>query len=74
MAHTDAVGNLQLDQEDIIPKEIAVKTDDPPAIVALIEAFNKKGYVSNEAFEKALAQVDRERTEYHNKPNPDLVE
>ena len=74
MAHTDAVGNLQLDQEDIIPKEIAVKTDDPPAIVALIEAFNKKGYKSNAEFQDALKKVDKERVDFHNKDNPDLTE
>jgi len=56
----------------ILPKEIAVKTDDPPHIVKMIEDFNEFGFADDEDFEYCLAEVDKARKEYFDVENPDL--
>lgn len=65
--------NDKLSEHNILPKEIAVMTDDPKFIVEMIEALNKKGFRDNAAFVKALAQVDEARKKFHHKGNPDLA-
>jgi len=40
MATVDAVGNVHLEQEDILPREVAHKADDPAQVTQLINELN----------------------------------
>lgn len=56
----------------ILPREVAIKTDDPPHIVAMIEKLNQMSYTADE-FVKIVASVDAARLAYHGGTSPDLA-
>jgi hypothetical protein len=71
MATMNANGDVQLEQGDVIPREIAIKDDDSPEIKQLIQTLNQHTY-SAKVFGKVLEIVDNLRSDYHNVENPDL--
>lgn len=58
--------------ENLLPRKIAVQTDDPPSIVGLINTFNEAEF-SVEAFQRAVELIDDLRKEYKKVTNPDLA-
>lgn len=71
MATVNAAGELQLEQEDVLPREVAVKTNDPPHIVAEIERINPTIKTAEDLVKASLA-IDDMRREYHGVSNPDV--
>lgn len=71
MATVNAAGELQLEQEDILPREVAVKTNDPPDIVAAIEKINPT-IKTAEDLVKASLYIDELRKKHFGVSNPDV--
>lgn len=70
MATLNPDGTLQPEQEDILPREVAKRTDDPAEVVALIEELNPQIETAEDLAE-ALAQVDELRRELASRANED---
>lgn len=68
MATVNSAGEIQLEQEDILPREVARRDDDPAEVIALIEELNPL-IETAEDLELALEQVDALRRELANKAN-----
>jgi hypothetical protein len=71
MAQLNPDGTLALEQEDVLPREVAVKTDDPPHIVAEIQKINPT-IKTAEDLVKASLYIDDMRKEFHHVSNPDV--
>lgn len=74
MATIDATGDVQPEQQDILPREIAHRTDDPEAVIQLIEKLNPTVKTA-EDLAIALEQVDslrRSLATEENKDNPHI--
>lgn len=71
MATVNAAGELMLEQSDVLPREVAIKTNDPPHIRAAIEKINPT-IVTAEDLVKASLAIDDMRKEYHGVSNPDV--
>jgi len=69
MATVNATGEIQLEQEDILPREVAHRTDDPEEVTILIEKLNPY-IVTAEDLALALEQVDALRRKLMDKDNP----
>jgi hypothetical protein len=63
MATVNAVGDLQLEQGDVLPQKIAHRTDDPGHITAKIDELNTTIKNAND-LATALAQVDEMRRQW----------
>lgn len=72
MATVNANGDLQLEQGDIIPREIAVKDDDSAEVRKLIAELNVHKF-SPTVFAKVLEIVDSLRAADKGVDNPDLL-
>lgn len=70
MAVLDANGNLQPEPGDILPRKVAYREDDPPAVRQLIEDINPT-IETAEDLELAIQQVDDLRRELASKTNVD---
>lgn len=70
MATLDALGNLQPEQGDILPREVAKRDDDPAEVVALIEELNPT-IETAEDLAAAVEQVDALRRDLASKANMD---
>lgn len=74
MATVNPDGTVQLEQEDILPREVARRTDDPAEVVALIEALNPT-IKTAEDLAAAIELVDALRREYStDADNPHIAE
>jgi|SRR5215216_1486052 len=74
MAILDANGNLQPEEQDILPREIAHRTDDPAKVTELIDKLNPTIQTA-EDLAIALEQVDalrRSLADETNKDNPHI--
>lgn len=71
MAQLNPDGTIALKKEDVFPREVAVKTDDPPHIVAEIEKINPT-IKTAEDLVKASLYIDDMRKEFHGVRNPDI--
>ena len=70
MATLDANGDLQLERGDILPREIAHRTDDPAEVTQLIDKLNPTIQTS-EDLATALEQVDALRRSLATPANED---
>lgn len=68
MATLDANGNLQPEQGDILPREVAKRDDDSPEVVALIEKLNPM-IETAEDLAYAVEKVDQLRREVASRAN-----
>ena len=57
MSTVDALGNIQPEESDILPREVAHRTDDPAEVTALIDKLNPT-IKTAEDLAKALEMVD----------------
>lgn len=57
MATLTATGDIQLEPEDILPRKVAYRTDDPEQVIKLIDKLNPS-IVTSEDLALALEQVD----------------
>ena len=76
MAILNANGDLQPEQGDILPREVARRDDDPAEVIALIEELNPQ-IETAEDLEAAVEQVDalrRELASKANQNNPHIAE
>ena len=74
MATVDALGNVQPEQDDILPREVAHRTDDPAEVTQLIDKLNPT-IKTAEDLGKAVEQVDalrRSLADETNKDNPHI--
>lgn len=63
MATVSPNGEIQLEVGDVIPQQVAVRTDDPPHIVEFIEQINPTISDADE-LAQAIAHVDNMRREW----------
>lgn len=70
MATINAVGQVQPEQGDILPREVARRDDDPPEVIALIEELNPTIETAEDLAE-AIEQVDALRRNVASKANTD---
>ena len=76
MATVDALGNIQPEPGDILPREVARREDDPPEVIALIEELNPT-IETAEDLAVAVEQVDalrRDLASKANQNNPHIAE
>lgn len=72
MATINAAGEVQLEQQDILPREVAHRPDDHPEVTALINSLNPT-IETAEDLAVAVEQVDalrRELAKPEDKDNP----
>ncbi len=72
MATINAAGDIQLEPEDILPREVSRRPDDPAEVIKLIELLNPQ-IVTAEDLAKAVRAVDALRVSLaspENKKNP----
>jgi len=70
MAILKADGTLQAEEQDILPREVARRTDDPQEVIALIEKLNPT-IVTAEDLDKAVEKVDALRRKLASRANVD---
>jgi hypothetical protein len=70
MATVKPNGELQPEQEDILPREVARRTDDPQEVITLIEQLNPT-IVTAEDLDKAVEEVDALRRKLASRANVD---
>lgn len=70
MAILNANGDLQPEQGDILPREVARRDDDPAEVIALIEELNPQ-IETAEDLAAAVEEVDALRRELASKANLD---
>lgn len=70
MATVNPDGTLQPERDDILPREVAKRTDDPAEVVALIEELNPT-IETAEDLAAAVEEVDALRRELASKANQD---
>jgi len=71
MAQVGPNGDLMLEQEDVLPRKVAIKTDDPQHIIDAINKINPT-IKTAEDLAAAVAQIDELRKKHHGVTNPDL--
>lgn len=64
-------GSIQLEPSDVLPREVAVKTDDPPHIVAEIEHINSTIKTAQDLV-SAVLYIGELRKKHHGVTNPDI--
>ncbi len=70
MATVNANGDLQPEQQDILPRKVAHRTDDPAEVTKLIDHLNLT-IETAEDLVKAIDEVDTMRRELASKANED---
>ena len=76
MATVTATGELQLEEGDVLPREVARRDDDPPEVIALIEELNPTIQTA-EDLAGCIELVDalrRSLASRANKDNPHIAE
>jgi hypothetical protein len=72
MASINANGDIQLEQGDVIPRAVAVRTDDPPHIVEFISQVNPTIHSADD-LAQAIAHVDTMRAEWLKQHGEEVV-
>jgi hypothetical protein len=70
MAYTDPTGNVQPEQGDILPREVAHRSDDPAKVTELIDKLNPT-IKTAEDLAAAVEQVDALRRSLADETNVD---
>jgi hypothetical protein len=70
MATLDALGNLQPEERDILPREVAHKTDDHPEVTRMIDEINPT-IKTAEDLADAVEKVDALRRQLADETNED---
>ena len=73
MATVDSTGELQLEPSDILPRKVAIKTDDPQEVIELIRILNPT-ITTAEQLAVAIEKVDALRRKCTvDKDNPHIA-